>query len=193
MWLVWDMGRPVRVLIGPAVLAATGVIVWLVFYPPAPDEPMYQGHTLSYWLNALPLQDAKGTSPAAVAISQIGTNAIPSLLRAVNGRNPTAPASVIYALGRIHADPEAVVPVLTREIFDSNIYTRTFAVEGLANFGTNARDAAPLLAEMLNDSRWYQGSGGGGDLRGEIRFALQQIDPGTYAGLATNSDTFTNQ
>jgi HEAT repeats len=183
------MGRPGRVLIGLAVLAVAGAILaWLVLRSPATNELVYQGHTLTYWLDALPLQDTNGTSPAAAAISQMGTNAIPGLLRASNDRSAPVRPSVIYALGRIHADPETVVPVLTRELFDSNIYTRTFAVEGLANFGSNARTAAPMLTMMLNDPHWYQSSSGGGDLREKIKSALRQIDPDTYSKMATNSD-----
>jgi hypothetical protein len=77
----------------------TAVIAWLLW--PREPQPRYHGKKLSYWLNRGYLA-APDHSPqaqeASFAVQQIGTNALPYLLRAVTFEG-SVPAKCVIAIG----------------------------------------------------------------------------------------------
>lgn len=115
-------------------------------------EPVYQGKPLSRWLIDLrPFQflveedpniaktKAKARQDAANAIRQIGTNALPSLLRMFEARD-----------SRLHA-----FFVRWAKLFSIRLTSyperRERAISGLAILGTNASPAIPMLTRFLDD------------------------------------------
>jgi len=59
--------------------------------PAADTEPYYGGHPFSYWANKLPywsMDSSASPPPEVVAIQQIGSNAIPALLKWLLQKNP---------------------------------------------------------------------------------------------------------
>src|SRR5579863_7186021 len=83
-------------LFGLAVFLAAGLIVYLCI----PKEPRYQGRTLSQWMadftatSPSPTPDPKREA-AAHAVYQIGTNAIPWLLRWASAKDSKPKAAAI--------------------------------------------------------------------------------------------------
>jgi HEAT repeat protein len=77
-------------------LGVLGWVAWLVLR--GPREPVYQGHSLTYWLQHYYIQPPnvprsgavlQADPPAVAAIRQIGTNAIPTLLRLTRAHDST--------------------------------------------------------------------------------------------------------
>ena len=120
-------------------------------------------------ISILDRNDATSTL-AASALGQIGPaakQAIPSLLR--GARND---GYRIEALGRIHQEPELVVPALTNclsEALPFEEFTRIRCAEALGQYGTNATPAVPLLTKVLGDPNPF--------VRSAASNALQQISP----------------
>jgi hypothetical protein len=88
------------------------------------------------------------------ALGNIGPaagNAVPILLMRTSSTNALVSASAIWQLGRIHAQPETVVPALIKILLDSNSKSRFCAACALADFGSDARSAVPLLIEYFNN------------------------------------------
>src|SRR5450631_1968611 len=78
--------RP-RILLALLLAAFLGGLCWMTLRPGEP-EPFYKGKPLSYWLEGfaqMSLPNPKHPEPskgeAAEAVRQLGTNAIPTLLR----------------------------------------------------------------------------------------------------------------
>jgi HEAT repeat protein len=90
----------------------------------------------------------------AFCIGPAATNAVPSLLRGVTnaGSSSSLRAQSIMALGRIHAEPELVVPQLIKSLSDSDETVREMAAGYLGDFGVDAKEAVPSLLEMLSDT-----------------------------------------
>ena len=90
----------------------------------------------------------------ANAIGYIGpaaTNAISGLLRGVKTTNDPVRWNTVWALGKIHGQPELVVPELVKLLRDPVPKVSRAAFEALGDFGANAGSAVPGLIEMLND------------------------------------------
>ncbi len=75
----------------------------------------------------------------------------------------------IYALGRVHAEPELVVPALATALSDPDRFVRMNAGEALGKFGPDAKAAVPALFGLLND----QDSA----VREAAALAIKKIDP----------------
>ena len=109
---------------------------------------------------------------AASALGKIGPaakQAIPSLLRGARNSGYR-----IEALGRIHQEPELVVPALTNCLSEAppllpGNYIRICCAEALGQFGTNATPAVPFLIKVLGDPNPF--------VRSAASNALQQISP----------------
>jgi len=107
---------------------------------------------------------------AASCIASIGPpakSAIPSLLTGLKSREVSVRGATIWALGRIHGEPQLVVPELTKILHDSKAIFRQSAVGALGKFGTNASSAFPDMIALRNDP-------GMGII---VSNALKQIDP----------------
>lgn len=114
---------------------------------------------------------------AAAALGNFGppaAPAVPSLIEALNGRDSAVHRQAAIALGKIHSDPDMVIPLLTQCLSGQDVPDA--AAIGLAGFGPAARPAVPeLLAHF--DSR-------DDDLRKAVWFALQGIDPEAFIRAA---------
>jgi hypothetical protein len=112
------MGKHHRIWLAVMVLTATGGIAWLLLTS-LESEPVYHGKRLGVWVAELdkemPASNFSDTNgPAATAIQQIGTNAIPylrSLLMTKDSRLKTAliTFSSKHAWLRIHLTPANVL------------------------------------------------------------------------------------
>ena len=75
----------------------------------------------------------------------------------------------VYGLGRIHSEPEKVVPTLIKCLSDPYVEVQGYAVDALGNFRADAKSAVPVLIEMMQNPNK--------PLTSQVRTALLQIDP----------------
>jgi HEAT repeat protein len=79
--------------------------------------------------------------------------AIPSLLKwASDADSYDTRRCAIQVLLRLHAEPDQVVPLLTNALMDK--YLQGLAVEGLQEYGPDARAAVPVLMDHTNRTRF---------------------------------------
>ena len=81
----------------------------------------------------------------------------------------------LLALGKFRAEPELVVPALTKSLNDPNPKVRLFACMALAEVGGKAKQAVPALVQALDDSD--------SRVRRQAASALHQIDPESAADV----------
>jgi hypothetical protein len=196
------------------VVALAGVIVWQVLKPsePSEPEPVYNGKRLSEWLkfyadatDRFPTlevqQEFKNTDSA---MRQIGTNAIPSLLRLLRVKDSTLTVKLLDLLQEQHvikikytrasywnlaaghgfqvlgAKAQNAVPALI-EIVNANISpsSQYCSLIVLANIGPSAKDAVPSLLQWVTNAD--------GAVRLSATNALLLIDPeaAAKAGIKT--------
>ena len=117
----------------------------------------------------------------AASIGYIGpsaSNAISALLRGVKTTNDPVRWNTVWALGKIHGEPELVLPVLLKLIRDPNSFVARHSSQALGDYGTNARPVVRDLIKMLNDpneaTRYFATN------------ALKQIDPEAAAKAGVN-------
>jgi hypothetical protein len=135
---------------------AAGVILAVLAYilcmPRTPPDPIYQGHHLSFWLR----QELVSTnrlrfelsSEASGAVRQIGTNALPLLLRRIEYRGGVGDLSARETVGKfaIKVLPQRLV---NRLLLPSGYNPREAAL-GFHALGESATPAIPDLVRMVN-------------------------------------------
>ena len=131
---------------------------------------------------------------AACSLGSIGPGAkaaVPSLLRAAVSTNQPVRMSSIEALGDIHENADTVVPFLIKTLHDPFKGNRSNAAFALGAFGEAAKSAVPALVALFNDPNVNSNPTPpmvSFDVRSNIRYALQQIDPeGRVVTNATQS------
>jgi hypothetical protein len=138
--------RSRRILLAASLAIAVGILTWRLTRP---KEPEYQGKPISYWVDRYYHDtQAKPEMPAAVAecenaFRQMGTNAVPHLIRMLGGKNPTSSFS----------------HTLTSKLLPQKLFFRwhdwkhrdTRAANALEVIGPNAELAIPALIEKLGD------------------------------------------
>jgi hypothetical protein len=144
--------RRIIVILGALVVGVAAVAFW-----PGEKEPEYQGKKLSQWLEpalkgyrnekewALDAEKALG----AAAVRQIGTNALPYLLKSIRYEPPAwrrNPPQVIFKLP-FHA---------YRLFMDAAEPRAVTAVWGFEILGTEARTAVPELTRILRYGTWLR-------------------------------------
>lgn len=137
-----------RVYTALAALAAAlvGVIAWQAAQP---SEPVYKGKPLSLWLRNYTTYDHYGwiyprrAPQADEAVRQIGTNAIPTLLRLLRARDSALELKLVNLVRWQH-----VLEIKFTPADEWNLA----AVMGFAALGTNAQSAVPALIEMATPS-----------------------------------------
>jgi HEAT repeat protein len=72
-------------------------------------------------------------------------DALPLLLDAATNADKEIRANALWALGEIHSEPEACLPLLIQALKDDG--TRVSAAHALGQFGSDARPAVPRLRE----------------------------------------------
>jgi hypothetical protein len=182
-------------------VALVGVIVWRVSQQ---REPAYQGKPLSEWLKGYRnTDDTPQIDKTDEAVRRVGTNAIPTLLRALRMRDSALKVKLItlaqrqhiikinymlatewnhsgaYGFAALRTNAWSAVPALI-EITDENnsLYSRQCAIYSLGLIGPPAKAALPSLLRLAEDP----------SLQSFSRHALRQIDPKAAAkAVITNS------
>jgi hypothetical protein len=114
------------------------------------------------------------------AIGPAASQAVPTLLGGTTNTYYTG-RTAIFALGRIHAEPELVVPALTELLKDPNRDVRVSTISSLELFGSDAKPAVAALVQSLNDQDPL--------VRKLVQSALQKIDPETAAKVGPKTKT----
>src|SRR6266702_4809919 len=133
------MGKKRGILLAVLFVALAAGLVWMLSRP---TEPAYQGKPLSAWLNGVSADGAPldSNDPAYAAFRQMGTNAIPALLKIIE-TDDTPFHRLILELNRM----QSVVRFPIRETWRQ----REKASWALYAMGANARPAFPALTNLL--------------------------------------------
>jgi HEAT repeat protein len=127
-------------------------------------------------LNALPGLNVACTptegrrAKAAADIGSFGPTArqaIPALIQASQSNDPVIRGPATLALGKIHEQPDQVLPLLIRYLDDQDI--KAEAAEALGGYGPVASAAVPKLVPLLQVRDK--------ELHHAVIIALKQIDP----------------
>jgi len=132
-----------RTLLVTLLIAVLGGVSWLLLRPD--PEPIYQGKPLSYWLRGFD----SGSTPSAQgkadeAMRQIGTNAIPTLLRMLK------PTDSQFKLNLIQfAKKQNLINIKWRTAWTLH----REALFGFRCLGPQGKTAVPALLEIYNERR----------------------------------------
>ncbi len=164
------MGKKRGILLAVLFVALLGVLVWMLSRP---AEPAYQGKQLRAWLKDLQTGWDGDTNHAAfIAFREMGTNAIPALLKIIRSDDPPfesfifelnrvqslvhfpggetwlerdAASSALYAMG---ANAKPAFSTLTNLLFHTN--SAVFSAIPLAGMGSEG--LPPLFAALTNQN-----------------------------------------
>jgi len=103
------------------------------------------------------------------SIGPAASNSVPLLLMQSSRTNDVYAVWAIWALGQIHAQPEIVVPTLTKLLGNADPGVKGESARALGRFGAAASAAVPALLEYLNEKKPGQ--------LNSFREALVKIDP----------------
>jgi hypothetical protein len=165
--------KQIQVGLGILLIMVVGLAIW----PARDTEPVYRGQRLSVWLLA-------GSGPdATAAVREAGTNAIPTLLRLLRGKDRGWLVKV-KELGQMqHLVKVPITYKEERRATDQGLA----ALLGFKLLGSEARCAVPDLIAIGNENR-------SGNTRGAAILALGAIGPDAKEAIpslsrwATNSD-----
>jgi len=111
---------------------------------------------------------------AATCLGDLGPaakSALPDLIKALKGKDAAIRGAAITSLGKIHSEPETVIPLLIPYLEDDNLDVA--AASALAEFGSLAKSAVPKLLPLLHAKD--------DDDQAAAREALLKIDPDAAA------------
>ncbi len=141
------MGKKFRIALAILVVAFLGAVFWQA---QRPQEPVYHGKPLSYWLEVYDFGSygfahPNGPAPptryeANDAIRQIGTNAVPFLLQMLQQRDSKFKLTIIRLLQKQHFINIPLAPI------DRN----SKAYDGFVFLGSGASNAVPRLIEIFD-------------------------------------------
>jgi hypothetical protein len=161
-----------NISLGVLVAVVLGFACWQGL---SPQEPNYQGRTVSEWISRIQFTNHSVSSddPAIKAIGSMDTKVLPYLIRelqvrrtplywrAIDGLNRGLGTHVrsesdhwlcgIVCLQALGSKAEAAVPELITIARDSHAGSRTFAIELLGTIRTRSNTAVPALLELVND------------------------------------------
>jgi len=127
------------VLLLVLLVGALGTVVWLVRSSREP-EPAYQGKPLSAWLKDMEHWSGDTNDAAFVAFGQMGTNAIPALLKVIQSGGPPIQKMILKFNRR-----QSLVHLPFGRPQDQT----SAAFMALYAMGTNATPALPVLTDLL--------------------------------------------
>ena len=163
------MRRPLWISLAVVLVVTLGALTWLSFRS---NEPAFQGKSLTAWLQERrvgPSQEAEN------ATRQIGTNALPTLLKMVIEANSPDQEALLglarrqseLAFDFYDADEDhnlaplgffvlgptgkGAVTALTNLVTDPNPIVRRTAIACLGSIGPAAQDAVPALIPAITD------------------------------------------
>ena len=153
------------------VIVAAGILLAWAWTPSRPEEPVYQGKTLTEWLIVCVLHGStkEEVKQAELAVRNIGTNGIPTLLRMIQASDSN-PRFKLQALAE-------KLPFI-RSNFAHAGHMRYMASLGFKTLGEDAKGAVPELLTLVK-----RGSGTAG--REEAINALGAIGPSAQAAIPT--------
>ncbi len=118
------------------------------------ESPAYRGRDLGQWTGALESSDVRQRWYAALALAQIGPGAglaagpLMTLL-AERSQYEYVRAGAAFALGRIQADADRVVPLLAETLGSELASVRRHSARALGLFGQQAESAVPQMLSQL--------------------------------------------
>jgi HEAT repeat protein len=131
------MGKKRGILLAVLFVALAGGLVWMLSRP---VEPVYQGKPLSAWLKELRSWSGDTNQAAFVAFSDMGTNAIPLLLKIIASDDPPF-QRMVWALNR----KQSLVRFPERDAWRQR-RTASFALYAM---GANGKPAFSVLTNLL--------------------------------------------
>jgi hypothetical protein len=138
------MAKTRRILPFLLLLAIPGTISWFVLRPHDP-EPIYKGKPLTWWLAGFSHANRNTPPPeldAQEALQQIGTNAIPTLLRLLRADDSKFKLKLVQLAQKQH-----LINLKWRTALVQN-YEASF---GFMCLGTQARSAVPALIQIYKE------------------------------------------
>jgi hypothetical protein len=174
-----------RVQIAFAVMLATvGFwLTWLILND-SPQEPVYRGRSLSEWLEGCDKSHWVGTEwrDSTEAVRQIGTNAIPTLLRKLRQKDSAFTLKVISAVER-----QRFVHIRIRHV--SAAAQNHKAAVGFEALGPSAQIEVPALIKIFEENISADSESETANSLGWIGPAASEAIPSLLTGL-TNSNYF---
>ena len=135
-----------------------------------------QGDTIAPDLEAKIKDPAAGLATRLTAcrvLARLGPKATPTLMEATAGEPKQLRLKAIECLGRVEPSSAEIVKKLLALVDDQDFATRKEALEGLAEIGPPARQAADKLQSILNDANEDE------TIRSLAKAALKKVDPRT--------------
>src|SRR5712664_3913188 len=132
-----DMGKKRGILLAVLFVALAGGFVWVLSRP---AEPVCQGKPLSAWLNEYNYLPGDTNQAAFAAVSELGTNAIPALLKIIESDDSPL-QGLMFAVNRVQSLVHFPVRGTERQKWGAS-----FALYAM---GTNATPAFPALTNLL--------------------------------------------
>jgi len=163
------MAKKRYILLGVLAVAAVGGLAWPALRP---QEPVYQGKALSFWLdqygsNHWKRSDRNLAQQAETAIRHFGTNAVPNLLNMMRSRESSFKTNV---LGRVPKSWLVRLRLPTVNEYQTQLgERRRRGAFGMVALGPDARPFFPALIRLLNDTNY--------DVRYVSVFALRSLGP----------------
>lgn len=156
------MGKQRRIWLAALALAATCGITWLLLSSHE-SEPVYQGKRLSTWLAQYGESNDGGTSErqAEEAITMIGTNGLPLLLKWMSCRDSVLKRKLIALFRK-----QSLIKVFSYTDEERHIIARA----GFGALGSKAAPAVPTLIALLNTNDDW-------DVQAEVVMAIGRIGP----------------
>lgn len=140
-----------------AVLALAAGLLFLPnwFYSYYQPRGLHEGHSASYWIDALDSPDAEVRHKAIFAVGTLAAEsdaAVPTLARIV-AEDPDSESrqQAALALSKLYPASRAAVPALARALADQESLVRMNAAMALLRLGVEARPAIPALIRALHD------------------------------------------
>jgi hypothetical protein len=152
--MAWTKAKT-AIVAGVAILLAGGTTFVAVKAVRSTGEPSYDGKALSVWLQAFQhgLNGSPEQAKATTAISHIGTNAIPTLLKLLTDPNSdTEKACAMYGFRILGGNGSSATPELIR-IYQQRISesSKAYTARSLGMIGPAAEAAVPFLLNSVTN------------------------------------------
>jgi HEAT repeat protein len=111
------------------------------------------------------------------SLGPAGKAAVPALMQAAQGSDPAVREKALASLGKIHSEPDKVIPFLTKYLDDDNLDDE--AATALGEFGSLAKPAIPKIIPLLHAPD--------DDAQAAAAQALKKIDPVAYTNATSQA------
>jgi HEAT repeat protein len=153
---------------GPTWTTMIGVAVLMpALWVSAPSVADTPSGSVEELLDTLNTSDALTQPDVVRAIEEMGENAVPPLIEAMNQGNTRLRHQAIEILGRIGNDAHTATPHLIEALTDSEAQIRRNAAWALGRVGEEANDSIPSLLTTARDHQW--------DVRADAVWAMGKV------------------